>query len=120
MARSAPLTLVILAVAVIVILEAGVGFVVTPPAAEPRNVASVATSTAKDLSSPPQTQKSWATSEQIAASATASAFMLAAEPALASDYDDRQGTAAGTLVGLIILSIALIAGIAYAFNTMYK
>mmetsp|Transcript_58943 Transcript_58943/g.152305 ORF Transcript_58943/g.152305 Transcript_58943/m.152305 type:complete len:107 (-) Transcript_58943:144-464(-) len=51
--------------------------------------------------------------QQVASMAGAAAFSLVADPALASDYDDRQGTAALALVGVCILGV-VVSGIFFA------
>mmetsp|Transcript_89771 Transcript_89771/g.290003 ORF Transcript_89771/g.290003 Transcript_89771/m.290003 type:complete len:104 (+) Transcript_89771:237-548(+) len=45
--------------------------------------------------------------QQVASMAGAAALSLVADPAFASDYDDRQGTAALALVGVCILGVVV-------------
>mmetsp|Transcript_41283 Transcript_41283/g.105147 ORF Transcript_41283/g.105147 Transcript_41283/m.105147 type:complete len:106 (+) Transcript_41283:57-374(+) len=82
----------LLAAAALVFLRSCCCFVAAPPQAAPRAAPAV---------------------QQVASMAGAAAFSLVADPALASDYDDRQGTAALALVGVCILGV-VVSGIFFA------
>mmetsp|Transcript_58652 Transcript_58652/g.168437 ORF Transcript_58652/g.168437 Transcript_58652/m.168437 type:complete len:109 (-) Transcript_58652:170-496(-) len=50
--------------------------------------------------------------QQAASAASLAALTLMADPAFASDYDDRQGTAAIALVGVCLLGV-VVSGISF-------
>mmetsp|Transcript_89770 Transcript_89770/g.290000 ORF Transcript_89770/g.290000 Transcript_89770/m.290000 type:complete len:106 (+) Transcript_89770:56-373(+) len=76
----------LLAAAALVLLRSCCCFVGAPPQAAPRAAPAV---------------------QHVASMAGAAAFSLVADPAFASDYDDRQGTAALALVGVCILGVVV-------------
>uniref|UniRef100_A0A6T1LFW7 Uncharacterized protein n=1 Tax=Alexandrium monilatum TaxID=311494 RepID=A0A6T1LFW7_9DINO len=84
-----------------------------PPLAEVPRLQAEATAPAAERASP---------SAAISASAAAGALMLAVEPALAlsASYDERQSTASGMMVFVIVAAVVITAGFVAVLTNLYK
>eukprot|EP00418_Pyrodinium_bahamense_P016284 CAMPEP_0179116830 /NCGR_PEP_ID=MMETSP0796-20121207/54830_1 /TAXON_ID=73915 /ORGANISM="Pyrodinium bahamense, Strain pbaha01" /LENGTH=120 /DNA_ID=CAMNT_0020815149 /DNA_START=74 /DNA_END=436 /DNA_ORIENTATION=+ len=109
----------ILALAALAVLQAACSAFVAAPVAGGRHSLRGVQAKGEALPAAPAAAPAQPTAAAGAA-ALAGAFALAAEPALAADYDERQGEASFVLILVIIAAVVITAGFVVVLTNMYK